>query len=210
VLNGKDSQMYSSETLPTCSAGSGLQCTRNGANCRRIVAGRPGGARHESRAATRHLSKARLILETAGPSIFDGASVGLVPGGLAPMAGAPREGLHRNEHRQARDRKATICRRPSGSEALPTCLQEVLRRRPAYLRARTSRPASPGTHACDRTSRCARSRLLRDSLTSPTSRSGFNMPSALPPASGVGTEKKTAKHKIRSLEPHSSRSGGRS
>jgi len=35
-------------------------------------------------AATRHILKARLILETAGPSIFEGAAVGLVPGGLAP------------------------------------------------------------------------------------------------------------------------------
>src|SRR5882672_8650780 len=76
--------MYSSETLPTAPRARGSNARETAQIVVELLRAGLEALDTNREAATRHLSKARLILETAGPSIFDGASVGLVPGGLAP------------------------------------------------------------------------------------------------------------------------------
>src|SRR5258705_9521068 len=85
--------MYSSETLPTAPRARGSNARETAQIVVELLRAGLEALDTNREAATRHLSKARLILETAGPSIFDGASGGLVPRGLAPWQGRRVEGF---------------------------------------------------------------------------------------------------------------------
>ncbi len=76
--------MYSSETLRTAPRARGSNAPKTAQMVVELMRAGLEALDTNREAATRYLSKARLILETAGPSIFDGAAVGLVRGGLAP------------------------------------------------------------------------------------------------------------------------------
>jgi AraC family transcriptional regulator len=76
--------MYSSETLRTAPRARGSDAPKTAQIVVELLRAGLEVLDTNREAATRHLSKASLILETACPSIFDGAAVGLVRGGLAP------------------------------------------------------------------------------------------------------------------------------
>src|SRR5260370_41491290 len=84
--------MYSSETLPTAPRARGSNARETAQIVVELLRAGLEALDTNREAATRHLSKARLILETAGPSIFDGGAVGLVARGPPPLPGARRAG----------------------------------------------------------------------------------------------------------------------
>src|SRR5258708_39734854 len=86
--------MYSSETLPTAPRARGSNARETAQIVVELLRAGLEALDTNREAATRHLSKARLILETAGPSIFDGAAGGFLPRGLAPLRGRRGEGYN--------------------------------------------------------------------------------------------------------------------
>ncbi len=132
--------MYASETLPTASYVQSSDALKTAQIVVELLRAGLKTLDTNREAATKYLSKACVILETAGtrPSTLDGAATGLVRGGLAPW--------------QMQRIKAYIeanLEKPVTAKELSR-LQEVLRRWPAYFRGRTSSQTGARTHARDR------------------------------------------------------------
>src|SRR5258705_13943191 len=113
--------MYSSETLPTAPRARGSNARETAQIVVELLRAGLEALDTNREAATRHLSKARLILETAGPFLFDRAAGGVRPRRPAPLQGGRPEGLNaKKNHKPPTPKAKTSPVHPGPSQRQPS------------------------------------------------------------------------------------------